>query len=125
MHEILSEADRERLAAILGMLGSAYAGERSAAALQAEAFMRKRHMTWADLLAVEPPTETAPEPPQWTPPSRQEPEPSPPPPPAASVTDYVLYGWDGWRVFSVAWMGVVVAVCLSFLQHLLAAHGGG
>jgi hypothetical protein len=73
MHEILSEADRERLAAILGMLGSAYAGERSAAALQAEAFMRKRHMTWADLLAVEPPAETSPEPPQWTP---------PPPPPA-------------------------------------------
>ena len=37
----MTDADRHRLAAILGMLGSDHAGERAAAGLQAEAFRRK------------------------------------------------------------------------------------
>jgi hypothetical protein len=58
---------------MLGMLGSSHAGERDAAALQAEAFRRKHRLTWAELLAPPPP----PERPSWVPP---EPQPWTPPP---------------------------------------------
>ena len=47
----MTDADRKRLAAILGMLGSSSAGERDAAALQAEAFRRKHGLTWKQLVA--------------------------------------------------------------------------
>ncbi len=74
-------ADRDRLAAILGMLGSEHQGERAAAALHAEAFRRKHQLTWAELLA-QPPIEVAPVPPAA--------EPEPPPQPPAN--DYP--GWS-------------------------------
>ena len=48
----MTDADRQRLAAILGMLGSEHAGERAAAGLQAEAFRRKHRLTWPELLAL-------------------------------------------------------------------------
>jgi hypothetical protein len=54
----MTDADRQHLARILGMLGSDHAGERAAAALQAEAFRRKHGLTWGNLLAL---------PPVWTP----------------------------------------------------------
>ena len=80
----MTEAERRRLAAILGMLGSAHPGERAAAALQAEAFRQKHGMTWAELvegktvfvcreIIVE--RQPAPSPPP-SPPQRQSVEPS-------------------------------------------------
>ena len=57
----VTPAERERLARILGMLGSEHAGERAAAGLQAEAFRKKHGLTWADLLAL-PPVEVVMEP---------------------------------------------------------------
>ncbi len=50
----LPPADRNRLAGILGMLGSSHAGERDAAALAADRFVRARGIAWPDLLAGEP-----------------------------------------------------------------------
>ena len=48
----MTDTDRARLAAILGMLGSAHAGERAAAALQAEAFRRKHGLSWEQVMAT-------------------------------------------------------------------------
>ena len=81
----MTDADRQRLAAILGMLGSEHAGERAAAGLQAEAFRRKHGLTWEKMLQPvvlnipprqpEPPAPSppprAPEPPAWVPPKPQ------------------------------------------------------
>jgi hypothetical protein len=75
----LTDAERKRLASILGLLGSNHAGERDAAALHAEAFRRKHRLTWAELLA-QPPVEVAPPPPPSTRPDRP---PTVPPEPAA------------------------------------------
>jgi hypothetical protein len=72
----MTEPERQRLAAILGMLGSAHAGERAAAALQAEALRRKLGLTWAELLAAQEAAPPPPAQPVWTPP------PAPPEPPA-------------------------------------------
>jgi hypothetical protein len=44
--------DRDRLAKLLGLLGSDHAGERDAAALAAHRFLQQRGMTWRD--AIEP-----------------------------------------------------------------------
>ncbi|MGI4944983.1 MAG: hypothetical protein ACRYHQ_31225 [Janthinobacterium lividum] len=54
----LPPADRNRLAGILGMLGSSHQGERDAAALAADRFVRSRGIAWPDLLA-EPATQPA------------------------------------------------------------------
>jgi hypothetical protein len=61
--------DRARLIRILGMLGSAYPGERDAAALAASRFLLGRGCTWEDVL--QPNAE----------PRASRPEPSAPPPP--------------------------------------------
>lgn len=74
----ISDADRQRLVRILGMLGSEHQGERDAAARQAEAFRRRLGLTWADLLALG--SVAAPEPPAWAPPPRAAPDPPPEPP---------------------------------------------
>ena len=66
----MTDAERQRLAAILGMLGSDHAGERDSAARQAEAFRKKHGLTWAELLALSP--------------TLSEPEPTAPPPPPPS-----------------------------------------
>ncbi len=50
----LPPADRNRLAGILGLLGSSHQGERDAAALAADRFVRSRGIAWPDLLAGEP-----------------------------------------------------------------------
>jgi hypothetical protein len=47
----LTAADRAKLGAILGRLGSDHAGERDAAALAANRFILARDMTWPDVLA--------------------------------------------------------------------------
>jgi hypothetical protein len=77
---MISEIERKRLIAILGKLGSEHAGERDAAATQAESLRRKLNLTWAELLAksdatLERPIPETPRPqpaPQWTPPPRPE-----------------------------------------------------
>jgi hypothetical protein len=45
------ELDRERLARILGLLGSAHAGERAAAGAKADQLIRLAGLTWAELIA--------------------------------------------------------------------------
>ena len=69
----MTGAERQRLARILGMLGSDYAGERASAGLQAEAFRKRHGLTWEEMLSLPPETvEAAPEP-VWTPPPAQPP----------------------------------------------------
>jgi hypothetical protein len=45
--------DRQRLAKLLGMLGSDHPGERDAAALAAHRFIQSRGLTWQDVLQSE------------------------------------------------------------------------
>lgn len=45
-----STADRTKLAKLLGMLNSARVGERDAAALAANRFLRDRNLTWPQML---------------------------------------------------------------------------
>jgi hypothetical protein len=52
----MTDAEHQRLAHILGMLGSDSVGERAAAALQAEAFRKRHGMTWAEMMSGTPPS---------------------------------------------------------------------
>ena len=47
----MAEPDGERLAKILGMLGSSHDGERAAAAGLADRLVRDLGLTWADVVA--------------------------------------------------------------------------
>jgi len=105
----MTDTDRQRLAAVLGMLGSEHAGERAAAALQAEAFRNKHGLTWEGLLAAKPtPAAAVPEPPQWTPP------PEPEPYPAASRAEAERLDAARFMTGYVAFV-VAVVVGLAFL----------
>ena len=53
----LTAAERSKLAAILGRLGSEHAGERDAAALAASRFVQAHSTTWPALLAGQNPSE--------------------------------------------------------------------
>lgn len=105
----LTNTERQRLAAILGMLGSAHAGERAAAALQAEAFRHKHGLTWGEVLAneqaaqAEEVSEPEPEPPVWTP--------APKPAPVASAWDDIKCASAApWVVFNaIFWVGILWA----------------
>lgn len=46
----LPPADRQRLAKLLGLLGSDYPGERDAAGLAAHRLIRDRGLTWQDVI---------------------------------------------------------------------------
>ena len=72
MSGALDCADRQRLARVLGMLGSDHAGERDAAGLAATRILRDRGITWAQVL--EPPRwqERLPREPPQTPPERSD-----------------------------------------------------
>ena len=62
----LSAAERERLAKLLGLLGSDRGGERDAAGLAANRMVRQRGITWDDALGVSTRTPVAsPRPPGW------------------------------------------------------------
>ncbi len=52
MAATISATDRERLAKLLGMLGSDHDGERAAAALAAAKFVRKLGLTWPDVVGL-------------------------------------------------------------------------
>lgn len=47
----LSESDRSHLVKLLAMLGSDHAGERDAAGLAADRFIRQRGLSWEEALA--------------------------------------------------------------------------
>ena len=47
----LADADRSRLAQMLGLLGSDHAGERDAAGLAAHRLIQQRGLTWHEVLA--------------------------------------------------------------------------
>jgi hypothetical protein len=101
---ILTTTDRQRLASILGMLGSNAIGERDNAARAAEQFRRQHGLTWADLLLIpEPPAPQAPQPPPpepvWTAPQQ---EPEPPAPAPQRRFRIWLYADDPWVAASLA-----------------------
>ncbi len=50
----LTTADLNRLAGVLGLLGSSHQGERDAAALAADRLVRGKGLEWADILAPQP-----------------------------------------------------------------------
>jgi hypothetical protein len=118
----MTDTDRQRLAGILGMLGSDHAGERAAAALQAEAFRRRHGLTWAELLALPEPT---PEPPEWTPPPPPEtPAWTPPPPPAPAPVATAPFNWAPIQIGlgamfwgCVAWAAIAAAFAALNLVH--------
>jgi hypothetical protein len=73
----MTDNDRRKLAAILGMLGSASAGERDNAARAAERLRRQMGATWDDMLG-----------PQVVPvPPAPQPQPASPPPPPGGLSD--------------------------------------
>ena len=74
----MTPADRQRLARILGMLGSEHAGERASAALQAEAFRKRHGLTWEAMLTLPPVEVEKPSPPRPPEPPRAAPTPPPP-----------------------------------------------
>ena len=94
----MTPADRQRLARILGMLGSEFDGERASAALQAEAFRKKHGLTWAELLALKPVEEE----PRWT------------PPPAAPARYQPAWPFRDRAVmgFGAVWAACAVFVCV-------------
>lgn len=51
MSAALAEADRTRLAQMLGLLGSDHAGERDAAGLAAHRLVQQRGLTWFDVIS--------------------------------------------------------------------------
>lgn len=48
----LSPAELQKLARILGMLGSEFDGERAAAGLLATALLKQHNLTWHDVLGI-------------------------------------------------------------------------
>jgi hypothetical protein len=57
----LAAPDRERLARLLGMLGSDHQGERDNAARAAHRLVQLRGITWFDVVVTHPPPDTYPE----------------------------------------------------------------
>jgi hypothetical protein len=116
----MTEPARRRLAAILGMLGSAHAGERAAAAIQAEALRRKLGLTWAELLASQEAEPPPPPPPVWTPPPPPEPpawtapEPEPAYQPQPARTAWVSpINWELLGLMALPYAGFAVVFLLS------------
>ena len=99
----MTDAERQRLLRILGMLGSSFAGERDNAARHAEAIGRRHGLTWEDLLALKSEKE-APQP-------VREPEPEPEAPQPATEPESPL-----WHVLQMpdrgsAWLLGSFAIC--------------
>lgn len=115
----MTDAERQRLAAILGMLGSDQPGERAAAALKAEAFRKKHGLTWAELVAMPTPIVAAPEPPPWTPPPPPEP-PKPDPFEYAPWTPPDLTPWTPPRPYKAGgWANRSAAIALGAIPIII------
>jgi hypothetical protein len=108
----MTDADRSRLVAILGMLGSEHQGERDSAALQAEAFRKKHGLTWEELLAL-PPIE-APEPP---PPQPDRPAWTPPEPAPFTSHSPIVHSWE-WDRAAIMVVAYVTTMLLGFVAVL-------
>jgi hypothetical protein len=112
----MSDADRKRLVAILGMLGSTSAGERDNAARLAEQFRRQHGLTWAQLF--EPRTVYVDREVSVDTPQRK------PPPSAAGMTP----GWSSGAIHSMREVGSIVvcpAILFGFflvIQAALTSH---
>lgn len=134
----MTDPDRKRLTALLGMLGSEHAGERASAALLVERFRREHSLTWDEILAERgtpapeaPKAQSAPprEPPSWVPPQRA-PEPWGPPPRLGFFTWVAIrmefsateICWIRTFVLSV---GTFILVCWAMLWVLRAAASVG
>jgi hypothetical protein len=108
----MTSTDRRRLAAILGMLGSEFDGERAAAGLQAEAFRKRHGLTWEQMLAPPPPQA----------PAEPDPYAHAPPPPASPFADHERRWADpAWRRHNAYERGKGFAVAAGALGVGLAA----
>jgi hypothetical protein len=128
----MTSTDRRRLAAILGMLGSEFDGERAAAGLQAETFRKKHGLTWEQMLATpppeavrgpepEPPPSRASEPPAGhPPPPSSPPPPMPPVPPDGLYTFAWLFEWTRYKVAIVTYMVSVTTGVAVLFRHMLS-----
>jgi hypothetical protein len=79
----LTPTEIEKLAKLLGMMGSSFAGERAAAAAKASEFLRERGLQWSHIIGTAPAPES-------------EPQPLPQPPPWRPTTQAEWRWW--WRV---------------------------
>jgi hypothetical protein len=52
VNAVLTNPDRERLAKLLGLLGSDHAGERDAAGLAADRLVRAAGLTWSSIVCI-------------------------------------------------------------------------
>ncbi len=84
----LSDEERIRLTRLLGMLGSAFDGERASAAAMADKLVRSKGMTWADVLSSRPAASSKPY--------------TPPPPPKHSVAGKIDFLF-GARIHLTDW----------------------
>jgi hypothetical protein len=121
----MTSTDRRRLAAILGMLGSEFDGERAAAGLQAEAFRKKHGLTWEQMLATPPPEavrgpEPEPPAPPQAPPEPRPPPPMPPVPPEGLYTFGWLFEWTRYKVAIVTYMVSVTTGIAVLFRHMLS-----
>lgn len=103
----MTDQERQRLAAILGMLGSDHAGERAAAALQAEAFRKRHGLTWSELLALSP---AAPPP---------EPAPAAPPPPAPQPAPQPKRPPTYWKDMQLLVWVFIFPIVMSLIRALM------
>ena len=119
----MTDAERRRLARILGMLGSEHEGERQNAARQAEAFRKQHGLSWEDLiqgrivyLGGDPPwrkpapaaPQARPEPPQA--PRKRSPFSGPTPPPFHPFVPPAdaMIGIDGGKVRALLYVIVMI-----------------
>jgi hypothetical protein len=111
-----ADLDRERLARVLGLLGSTYDGEIAAAGRQADGLVRRASMTWFDV--VLPPAPLAPiiiQPPVW-----REPQNTKEAIAACLAFPQALDEWDRDFLRSIArWRGHLTPEQTAVLQRLL------
>jgi hypothetical protein len=89
---MISTVDRLRLAALLGMLGSAHVGERENAAQLVEQFRRQRGLNWSDLLGRQPANTSGTD--GRSPASSSPREPGPPPVAMGYRTQDLVWRWS-------------------------------
>ena len=61
MQAKLGQAEREKLAKLLGLLSSEHSGERDAAGLAAQRFLKQRGISWVEVLIPQPAERRLPE----------------------------------------------------------------
>ena len=102
----MTDTERKRLAAILGMLGSDAVGERDNAARLAEQFRKQQGLTWAEMLGGD----------GEPPPAYHKPDPPSPPPSAPTMRTCPYTLWDRWPALA---LGIVPLVLFFILLNAL------